>query len=104
MEHAVVGDGVAKNGAGKDIRRMVRLQRYPGETNSRSETIGNPGMPTRVGIAVRKNRRDGYFALTPLSAKLTLRILASIVSDTLLIARTPLWPPMYCESTGSIPT
>src|SRR5262249_15684700 len=36
--------------------------------------------------------------------RLTLRPPPIIVSDTLLTARTLLWPPTRCESTGSLPT
>ena len=48
MKNAVVSDCVTKHRSSKDIGRVMRSQRDSGETHRRSETVGDPSMPTRI--------------------------------------------------------
>ncbi len=59
MQHSVVCNSVAKDRPGEHIRRVVRLQRDPGDSHSRSETIRDPCVPARIRMAVRIHRCHG---------------------------------------------
>src|SRR5262249_60482211 len=59
MEDHVVCDRVTEVRCGKDIRRMMRLQGYPGKTNGCGGAICGYSVPARLRVAVRKNRGEG---------------------------------------------